>query len=167
MLQPLVRRTWAPRGQTPVLDQWQRHDRISVISALTLAPRRRRLGLYWNLHEENICADDVVAFLRQLRRHIQRDLILVLDRWSVHRAAMVRRYLERHRHRIRVEWLPAYAPDLNPAEQVWNHAKYSDLANVAPPDSRDLTRRIRRSLRHTRRDPALLRSFFKTAKLRL
>ena len=54
MLQPVVRRTWAPRGQTPILRQWDRRDRLSTISALTVAPRRRRIGLYRALYPHNI-----------------------------------------------------------------------------------------------------------------
>lgn len=50
MLQPVVRRTRAPRGQTPVLDCRDRHDRLSVISDLTMSAERRRLGLYFELH---------------------------------------------------------------------------------------------------------------------
>lgn len=167
MLQPVVRRTWAPKGQTPIHCSWDRHDRLSVITALTLAPRRRRLNVYWRGQRQNICADDIVAFLRQLRVGIRRPLVLIWDRWSVHRAKVVREYLERHRGRILVEWLPAYAPELNPAEQVWNHAKYSDLANFIPEDCDDLHRHVDLSLEGQRRQSDLLRSFFKTARLAL
>ncbi len=88
MLQPLVRRTWAPRGQTPLLRQWERHDRLSVASGLTVAPCRRRLGLYWRMQPKNIRAVDLVHFLRSLRRHLRRPLVLILDRWSVHKAEL-------------------------------------------------------------------------------
>ena len=81
MLQPVRRRTWAPRGHTPIQKSWDRHDRLSALSALTVAPQRRRLGLYFRIHTRNICADDVVAFLHELRRHLRRKIILVLDRW--------------------------------------------------------------------------------------
>jgi len=167
MLQPLVRRTWAPRGQTPIQYQWERHDRLSAISALSLAPRRRRLGLYWGLQEENIRGPDVVSFLRLLRRCLRRDMVLILDRWGVHRSARVRKYLESHGEKIRVEWLPGYAPELNPTEQVWNHAKYSDLANLAPPDLEELGRLVQSSFKRQRGQSRLLRSFFETARLRL
>jgi transposase len=167
MLQPVVRRTWAPKGQTPIHRSWDRHDRLSVTTALTLAPRRRRLNVYWRGQRQNICADDIVAFLRQLRAGIRRPLVLIWDRWSVHRSKVVREYLERHRGRIRVEWLPAYAPELNPAEQVWNHAKYSDLANFIPEDCDDLHRQVDLSLEGQCRQSNLLRSFFKTARLAL
>lgn len=167
MLQPVVRRTWAPRGQTPIQWQWDRHDRLSVISAITLAPQRCRIGLYWDIHQENICAVDVVSFLRLIRRHLQRNIVLIMDRWSVHKSAAVRKFLERHHQSIRVEWLPGYAPDLNPVEQVWNHTKYSDLANVAPQDVQELDRLVHFSIGHKRGQSHLLRSFFQTAKLEL
>jgi len=64
MLQPLVRRTWAPSGRTPVMYSWDRHDRLSVIAGLSLAARRRRIGLYFAVHAHNITAEEVETFLR-------------------------------------------------------------------------------------------------------
>ncbi len=135
MLQPVVRRTWAPRGQTPLLRQWDRRDRLSVISALTVAPRRRRFGLYWALYRHNIRNAEVLRFLQALRRHLPRGFTLIWDRSRPHRATRVVTWLAQSR-RIVVEWLPAYAPDLNPVEHVWSHTKYGDLANFAPDRSR-------------------------------
>jgi transposase len=167
MLQPVVRRTWAPRGQTPILHQWSRHDRLSVTSAITLAPHRCRIGLYWSIQRENIRADDVVAFLRSLSRNIHRGIILIMDRWSVHRSKTLWKYLEAHSKTVHVEWLPAYAPDLNPVEQVWNHSKYADLANRAPEDIEQLDYLVGSSISSTRKQTHLLRSFFQTAGLAL
>ena len=167
MLQPLIRRTWAPRGQTPILRQWSRHDRLSVISAITLAPHRCRIGLYWSIQRENICAEDVVAFLRCLSRNIHRGMVIIMDRWSVHRAKILKRYLEAHSETVCVEWLPAYAPDLNPVEQVWNHSKYADLANLAPEDIEELDQLVSASIGNARKQTHLLRSFFQTAGLAL
>ena len=122
MLAPLVRRSWAPRGQTPILHAWDRRDRLSVISALTLAPNRRRLGLHFDIFAHNIHGEDIARFVRGVRRRLRRGIILVLDRWSAHRSA-ARQLLEDQTDDIVVEWLPPYAPDLNPTEQVWNHTK--------------------------------------------
>lgn len=72
MLQPLLRRTWAPQGQTPLSPAWDRHDRLSVISALTVSPDRRRLRLFFAVHEQNIRTPHVLEFLRELRRHLRR-----------------------------------------------------------------------------------------------
>ena len=167
MLQPLVRRTWAPRGQTPLLRQWARHDRLSVASVLTVAPRRRRLGLYWRMQPQNIRAVDRVHFLRHLRRHLRRPLVLILDRWSVHKAAAMGAYLRRHHRHVQVEWLPSYAPELNPTEQVWNHVKYAELPNATPNDLEELAGLVGGVLARHRGHGPLLRSFFQLARLRL
>ena len=158
----MVRRTLAPRGQTPILECWDRHDRLSVISALSLAPQRQRIGLYFDIHSHNIRADDVYRFIQIVRHRLRRKIILVLDRWSVHRAA-IRQLLERHARNIDIELLPAYAPELNPTEQVWNHTKYADLANYIPDDIHELGVEVAGSMLETRSTPVLLRSFFNWA----
>jgi hypothetical protein len=164
MLQPVVRRTWAPRGQTPVHHSWDRHDRLSAISALTVSPKRRRLGLHFDIHGHNIRTDEVEAFVRWLRRHFPKGLILVMDRLAAHRSA-AKRLLARFGRNLDVEWLPPYAPELNPVEQVWGHTKYADLANFIPDDFGHLAWEVINSIEHTASDQMLLRSFFKHAKL--
>ena len=166
MLQPVVRRTWAPRGHTPIHYSWDRRDRLSAISAISLSPRRRRCGLYFDIHDHNIVTDDVEAFVADLLVRLRQGIILVMDRWQVHRSA-ARRLHERFARRLDVEWLPPYAPDLNPVERVWSRTKYADLANYIPEDIQVLGRAVRQSLRRTRSQQALLDSFFKHAKLRL
>lgn len=171
MLQPLVRRTWAPRGRTPILRCWDRRDRLSVIGAITVPPSRarHRLSACFRIHAKNIKTPQATAFLRVLDRVVRGPLIVVQDRLNVHKAA-TRRWLAGRAPgapRAMVEWLPPYAPDLNPAEQLWNHGKGVDLANLAPADSRDLRVHVRRSLSHQRCRPNLLASFFDHAGLTL
>ena len=127
MLQPTVRRTWAPKGQTPIHYSWDRRDRLSVISAISVSPQTRRLGLYFDIFDHNIVSHDFEQFVQQLLDRLPRGIILVLDRWQVHRSA-VRRLLKRFPRRLQIEWLPAYAPQLNPVEGVWDRTKYTDLA---------------------------------------
>ena len=167
MLQPVVRRTWAPRGRTPVLKEWDRHDRLSVVSALTVAPKRRRFGLYWRSQRRNIRGEDLVAFLRELLRHLRRGVILIWDRWSVHKSRTVRQYLEPHAARIDLEWLPSYAPDLNPDEHVWGNTKCGELANFCPDDLDQLEAAVDCAMGKQARRSSLLRSFFKLAGLKL
>jgi len=171
MLQPLVRRTWAPRGQTPILRCWDRRDRLSVIGAITVPPERQhhRLGAVFRIHSRNIKTEQGLAFLRVLDRHIRGPLIIVQDRLNVHKAA-TRRWLATRPPKappVRVEWLPACAPDLNPVEQLWNRGKRVDLANLAPCDGQDLHGHVRRSLIRQRCRPSLLASAFHHAGLAL
>jgi transposase len=166
MLQPVVRRTWAPEGQTPIHYSWDRRDRLSAISAITVSPERRRLGLYFDIHDHNIDTDTFESFVRWLRHQVRRGIILVVDRWSVHRSG-VRRLLDRFGPKLQVEWLPPYAPELNPVEQVWSHTKYADLANYIPDDVGALADEVINSLDEISTDQQLLRSFFHHAGLRL
>jgi transposase len=166
MLQPVVRRTWAPRGDTPRQDRWERHDRLSGISALTVSPQRRHLDLYFALQERNFRAPDIETFVAELLEHFPHGIILVLDRWRVHVSA-VDQLLRRFPHRLGIEWLPAYAPELNPDEQVWTRTKYMDLANFCPDNLTELAQAVRDSLAHTKAHQSLLRSCFAEAKLKL
>ncbi len=166
MLQPVVRRTWAPCGQTPVHYSWDRHDRLSVISALTVSPKRRRLGLYFDIHGHNIRTDEVEAFIRWLRRRFPKGIILVMDRLAAHRST-AKRLVARFGRSVAIEWLPPYAPELNPVEQVWCHTKYADLANFIPDDVGHLRWEVIDSIEQTASDQTLLRSFFRHAKLTL
>ncbi|MDA0660824.1 MAG: transposase, partial [Planctomycetota bacterium] len=67
-LQPVNRRTWAPRGQTPVQRAWDRYDRLSVISDVTLSPRRRTIGIPFQIHNDNIRTAEAVDFIKALRK---------------------------------------------------------------------------------------------------
>jgi transposase len=159
MLQPVVRRTWAPVGQTPIHYSWDRHDRLSVISAITLSPKQGRLGVYFDIHPENIDTPKVVDFIAKLRRTLGRRLLVIWDGWSVHKSA-ARLLRERFPKTVHLEFLPPYAPELNPVEQVWSHTKYADLANFIPEDLEHLTLATWLSLTKKHHDPDLVRSFF-------
>jgi hypothetical protein len=162
----MVRRTWAPKGRSPIQYSWDRHDRLSVVSAITLSPVRQRLGLYFRIDNHNLTSVEVMAFLTRVHRRLVRTFILVLDRFNAHRKA-VRLLQEAHPDWFEVVWLPAYALELNPVEMVWNHTKYTDLANFIPQDVHDLHQAVTASLDNTRTQQDLIRSFFQHATLEL
>jgi hypothetical protein len=169
MLTPTLRRTLAPRGRTPILKSWDRHDRISAISALTVSPKRRRLGLYFRLlpDDENVHGEDTVAFLSQLKRHIPGPMTILWDRSNVHdRSKVVRAFLAKHPE-IRAKKFPGYAPELNPDESVWGHAKYARLANFTPEDTAELRRVLLEELERLDQRPELLATFIRHAGVRL
>ena len=163
LLIPNVRRTWAPRGQTPIVWHRYRHDRISAISAVTVSCRRQRLGLYFHLHRENISQAEVILFLRYLLREIRGAIVLLWDGGGIHTGEETRAFLLRH-PRLHVESFPAYAPELNPDEQVWNHCKGA-LANGRPDNLDELMVTLTCVTQKARRRPSLLRSFITGSKL--
>ena len=132
-LNPLVRRSWAPVGQTPVLEGWGRHrDKVSAIAALSVSPRAKRLGLYFATDLERYYdAEAVAAFLCERLRHLRGRVIVVWDNGSNHKGEPIRALLRRF-PRLSLERLPPYAPELNPVEAVWAHLKYGRMANFVP-----------------------------------
>jgi len=165
LMAPLVRRTWAPVGQTPILYQRGRsRERVSMIAALTVSPRRHRVNLVFALlPNENVITDNLLPFLRQLRRQIGSPLLIVWDRLNVHRSACTRL---RHRSRtIRVEFLPPYAPELNPVEIFWSWLKRNPLANAPAYDVEELCTTADLHARRASYDHDLLRSFIRATPL--
>ncbi len=154
LLIPTVRRTWAPRGRTPVFRHALRRDRLSTLAALSVSPRRQHLGLYVHWQPTNYHAPEVVTCLQALLRHLRGPIVLLWDRASIHQGPVVGRFLAAH-PRLQVAYFPAYAPELNPAEFVWTQAK-GRLANSAPPDLADLARRLGHATRRLQRSPDLL-----------
>jgi transposase len=163
---PLVRRSLAPRGQTPVLKQkGSRREEVSVIAALSLSPRRHRPGLYFQTHpKEFINNVKAAAFVRQLLRHLRGKVTLSWDRGTMHRGDPIRALL-RDYPRLTIEELPPYAPELNPVEQVWNHIKYGVLCNFAPRDAAHADEVATEHLTAARHDHGRLRSFFNASDL--
>lgn len=130
---------------------------------MTVSPRRQRLGLYCHLHLDNITHIEVACFLRLLLHHLRGPIILVWDGGSIHRGPALRDLLARH-SRLHVERFPAYAPELNPDEQVWNHFK-AKLANGCPLIIDHLLDDLTQLTPRTRRSPKLLRSFIAASDL--
>jgi len=161
MLAPVLRRTFAPRGQTPILCFKDRHDKISVASAITLSPRAARVGLHFMLlaDNENFHAEEVVLFLQQLQGEVGRRWTIVWDRNNIHsRAKVVKAWLARH-PAVVVEDFPAHDPDANPDEEVWSWTKYGRMCNLVPADVDELRQHIWDTLTELKHKPQVLKSF--------
>jgi transposase len=164
-LTPSVRRTLAPRGRTPVLDCWDRRDRISAISCITLSPVLGRPGLYFELLPVNQTAhgEEVVAFLGALRRQLRGPFTVVWDRSNIHsKSKVVKAWLARHPE-VMVEDFPGYAPELNPDEWVWGWTKYGRLSNLAAWDAEELWDHIVMARVDRKFQPRMLNAFLAEA----
>lgn len=155
LLIPNVAKTWAPRGQTPVIRHRYRRDKISVISGVSVSPKRQRLGLFYQLYFQNIGQEEVCKFLRHLLRHLNGPVIALLDNSRTHYGEPLQELLRQH-SRLRIEHFPSYAPELNPDEGVWSLAK-RDLANGRPDDVEELVQDLMHSIDRIRESPTKLR----------
>lgn len=160
LMAPLVRRSWHPRGVTPVLEQRTRaHQKVSAIAAVCIPPTRDRVQLYFRLHPNaNLNAFGIRAFLQQLDRQLAAPWSLIWDRLQAHRARIVQAFLASQPH-VRSSYLPPYAPELNPVEYLWGYLKTNPLANAPYFDLNTLANEARACSRSVQHQPAILRSF--------
>ena len=167
-LNPLVRRSWAPKGETPVIGGDGGHrKKVSVIGAVSVSPAARRLGFYFATRPDGYFdGEAVVGFLRGLLKHLRGDVVVVWDGGPNHKGAAVREFLTRNK-RLTLERLPAYCPDLNPVESVWSWLKYGQLANYVPGGVGELDDEVIERLIDLKFDPGLLKLLWERSGLPL
>ena len=165
LMAPLVRRSWAPAGQTPVLYQRGAHHRkVSAIAALCVSPNRDELRFYFRLHAIDISTVQVTSFLGALDRELHAPWLMLWDRLNAHRARRTRDFL------LAQGWpppcfFPSYAPELNPVEYAWGWLKNNPLANLVRLEVDSLAAAARQSARTLQHRPSLLRSFLRRSPL--
>ena len=118
--------TYAPIGQTPIIRAPLSRDHLSAMAGIT--PEGK---LYLMVQERAYRGVDVVGFLKHLAQHITGKLLVLWDGAPIHRSRVVKEYLSNGAaQRIHLEQLPGYAPELNPAEGIWNYLKRVELKNL-------------------------------------
>lgn len=122
---------------------------------MCIAPRRKRVRLFYQVYDKNIQQEEVCAFLRDLLGSLRGPLFVIWDNASIHKGEQIRK-LCAHFPRLHLEYLPPYAPELNPDEGVWGYVK-GRLANGRPMDLRGLRRQLEAALRELKRAPRRLR----------
>ena len=155
--------TWARRGHPPVLRRLSQRREVSSIAAL-VAPLDGPARLYARPFRGSIHGEQVVTALSSFRWRIGQPLLVVWDRLNVHRAKVVQACVGAHPDDYRLEWLPPYAPDLNP-EELCNGAVKRDLLNSTPGSIDELQRLVRRGLRRLGHRSRHLHGFFAHAGL--
>ena len=158
---PSVTRTYAPVGQTPILREWWTRDHLSAISAIS--PEGK---LYFHAQEGAINSADVTAFLEHLLREVSGRIVIIWDGAPIHRSRVIRDFLANGAApRLHLERLPAYAPELNPGEGLWQQLKGVELRNVCCFNIPHLRHELRDAVKRVRRRPRLINNFFQGAKL--
>ncbi len=132
---------------------------ISVIAGLSL------YNFYFRLFKGSIKSPQVVEFLKRLVRRLPGRLLLIWDGAAIHRSHLVKDFIASLGDHIVAERLPAYAPELNPAEYIWGYWKNHELPNFCPKDRWNLSFQATRALRRMRRRPKLITAFWKQAEL--
>ena len=151
-------RTWAPRGQTPVLQYHFNWKTLSAMAGVTW------WNFYFRLFPGTIRSPQIIEFFSHLLRHIPGKLLIVWDGLPAIAAAPCG-ILCNSRGRLWLEFLPAYAPELNPVEYLWSHWKQHELPNFCPTTFGQLSHYARRAFRRMCRRPTLVIAFWQQADL--
>jgi len=157
-----VARTWAPRGQTPVIQYSFNWKQLSAVAGLTF------WRFYFRFFPGTIRAAQLLEFLQALRTQLRsRPLLIIWDGLNTHKSLLVRRWLEAQQGAVQIEFLPPYAPELNPVEQIWNYLKNREIANLCAANIAEVSDLARRRLKSMQRRLSLVRSFWEQAELAL
>jgi transposase len=158
---PSVVRTYAPIGHTPILREWRTRDHLSAISAL--APEGK---LYFHAQDGAINSADVIAFLEHLLREVPGRMVLIWDGAPIHRRQLIKDFLANGAvQRLHLERLPAYAPELNPGEGLWQQLKGVERRNLCCFNIPHLRHELRDAVNRVRRTLRILQGFFRGAHL--
>lgn len=152
-------RSWAPRGKTPVLQYHFNWHLLSVIAGITI------WNFYFQLFPGTIKGPQVVEFLTHLMRHVKKPILLIWDGLAAHRSRLVRDFVDSSGGRLQIERLPAYAPEMNPAEYIWGYLKTHEIPNLCPDHFAELGAAAKGALRRMRRRKPLITAFWQQAEL--
>lgn len=165
-LRPPKARSWAPRGQTPVVAvSGKGSGRVSVAGLVCLKPGRRGRLFYRVLihrgrkgERRSFSEDNYAALVTAAHHQLHAPIILCWDNLNTHVSAVMRRFIDAHTNWLTVVRLPAYAPDLNPTEGVWAHLK-RDLGNLTACTADQLAATIKTLLKRIQYRPELIDGF--------
>jgi transposase len=169
LMGPLLRRTWAPEGQTPSAPQQGGHrKKVSVAAAVWLSPRRERLGLYYHTLPGGYFDNwYVTAFIEAMLKELSGRFVVVWDGGTMHKGEPIDALVSHFADRLTLERLPPYAPMLNPVEWLWSWLKWERFSNFAPHDVEELDSRVVAELTSKREDQQFLRNLFHASELPL
>lgn len=153
--EPNLGRTYGLKGRTPVVKTTGQRQKVSAISAVSAK------GGFWSRTYSGLLnAGCFVEFLKAFRRGGRGKVFLVVDGHPSHRAKVVAAYVAACRGELELHFLPPYAPDLNPDEFVWQHAKTNGVAKKPLRQNESLKERVCQDLAKIKADRQLVRSFF-------
>ena len=159
--QDQIGRSYAPKGQTPVVVRTARRVTQSMISAVS-----NRGLMRFMFYEAALNADRFIAFLRRLIKDAGQKVFLIVDNLKVHHASKVKTWAAAHAHEIELFYLPAYAPDHNPDEYLNNDLKQKLRQQPQPATKDALLKNTRAVLRAIQRSPRRIQAYFKPPAVR-
>jgi transposase len=152
--------TWAPVGQTPVVETTGKRNAVKMISAVS--PRGE---LRFHLHQGSMNRWKFIDFCKQLLSDSEKKIFLIVDGSSIHKAKEVAAFVAATEGRLRLFFLPPYSPALNPDEWVNKNVKHDRVARAVVQSVEELKDVMFSALRRLQKSPQIVRGFFADPKL--
>ena len=146
---------YAPVGQTPVVRVESKKMKINMLSAIS-----KRGKLRFVIYKGNMNSDRLIDFMRRLIYEIMNKVFLILDNLRVHHSRKVSKWLEQHKEKIEVFYLPPYAPEYNPDELLNSDLKRGIGNRSMPRSQADLEHNVRSHMKTLQLEPEKVNSFF-------
>ena len=157
-----VGRSWSPVGETPVIEGTGQRFGANVISAIS-----NKGHLSFRVFKEKFVAKVFIDFLHRLIRQSKgQKIILILDGHPVHRSKKVKMWVQEHADQIELQFLPGYAPELNPTELLNQDVKTNALGRRRPHTQSELITGTRSYLRSRQRTPHIVARYFDEKQVR-
>jgi transposase len=153
--------TWAPVGQTPVVHTTGERVAVNLISAVTA-----KGALQVAAYDGNLNAPTFIDFCRRLLADTAGPVFLIVDSHPVHRSGAVKEFAASTQGRLRLCFLPGYAPELNPGEWVWKNVKHDRVGRRGIESRADLKGKALAALHRLQKLPQVIRGFFQDPNLR-
>jgi transposase len=169
MMNPSVKKTWAPKARTPVVAyRNRRQKKVSVLGAVVLHAATGQIDLVCDFHPDSyVRAGQAAGFVHRLLAEYPTGAIdLVWDNLNAHKSKLVKELLSDH-PRLKLHFLPPYAPDLNAVEGVWCLTKHHRMANHTIDDLETLHTEAQKHLGDVAQQQHLLQACFLQAGLAL
>jgi len=153
---PTLGRTWAPKGETPVVKVTGNRGGLCVTSAITSGGH-----MVFRIEKEKVNALLHIEFLEQiLNHHPHRKIIIIEDKAPPHRAKLVEDFVQKNKRRFALYYLPSYSPELNPDEKVWGHLKGKKLKSHLAQTTGELKKLVFSKMKSIQKQPSIVKSFF-------
>lgn len=147
---------FAPKGQTPVVRLNAKKSSISMISAITNQGKVRFM-----LYQETMTSKVFIKFLSRLIRDAKSKVFLILDNHRVHHSKAVKEWLEEHKEKVELFYLPSYSPELNPDEYLNGNLKQKVRSGIPARSQKDLIKKTRSFMKTLQKRPHHVQSYFK------
>ena len=148
-------RTWGVKGKTPEIRVPGQRQSISAASAVNA-----KGGFWFTTYKGGLKAVQFVDLLKALMKHRKKPLQLIVDGLPAHKGPVVRQYIQSLDGKLTLNYLPGYAPELNPDELVWSHVKRTGTGKKPLKAGEKLQLRVDADLLALKKKPALIRAFF-------